>query len=69
MEHLAYPDESAEYREARNALLEEEIALRAHIEAVAVRRRALPPGRAVPEDYVFERLGPNGMPEKVRSPA
>ena len=63
---LGYPNESAGYREARNALLAEEIALRRHIEAVAAQRRALPPGGVVPEDYVFERIGDNGMPEKVR---
>jgi predicted dithiol-disulfide oxidoreductase (DUF899 family) len=66
MEHLSYPNESAEYREARNALLEAEIALRAQVEAVAAQRRALPPGGKLPEDYVFEHLGENGMPEKVR---
>ncbi|MEO6026593.1 MAG: DUF899 family protein [Candidatus Binatia bacterium] len=48
-----YPNDSAEYREARTALLVEEIELRRHIERVAVQRRALPPGGAVPEDYVF----------------
>ena len=56
MEHLSYPNESAEYRKARNALLQAEIALRAQIEAVAVQRRQLPPGGAVPQDYVFERI-------------
>ena len=65
MTHLAYPDESTAYRQARNALLAEEIALRRHIEAVAAQRRALPPGGAVREDYVFERIGANGMPETV----
>ena len=49
MEHLRFPNESAEYRAARNALLEEEIALRAQIEAVAAKRRALPHGGEVPE--------------------
>jgi predicted dithiol-disulfide oxidoreductase (DUF899 family) len=63
MTHLSYPNESAEYRRARNALLAEEIALRRQMEAVAERRRALPPGGEVPEDYVFERIGGNGMPE------
>ena len=29
MQHLRYPNESNEYRAARNALLDEEIALRA----------------------------------------
>lgn len=65
MTHLTYPNESAEYREARNALLAEEMALRKHIEAVAAQRRALPPGGEVPEDYLFERISENGMPEKV----
>ena len=36
MPHLSYPNESATYRDARNKLLDAEIALRAQIEAVAV---------------------------------
>jgi predicted dithiol-disulfide oxidoreductase (DUF899 family) len=64
MEHRRYPNESAEYRGARNALLDEEIALRKHIEAVAAKRRYLPLGGKVPEDYVFERI--DRMPEKVK---
>lgn len=66
MPHLAFPNESTEYRTARNALLDAEIALRAQIEAVAQQRRQLPPGGEVPEDYVFERIGTNLMPEKVK---
>ncbi len=66
MPHLAYPNESAAYREARAKLLEAEIALRAQIEAVAAQRRALPSGGEVLEDYVFERIGANRMPEPVR---
>ncbi len=66
MEHLRYPNESSEYRAARNALLRDEIALRAHIEAVAAKRRALPLGGELAEDYVFERIGKNAAPEKVR---
>ena len=66
MEHLRYPNESTEYRAARNALLNEEIALRAQIEAVAAKRRALPLGGKVPEDYLFERIVKNEMPEKVK---
>jgi predicted dithiol-disulfide oxidoreductase (DUF899 family) len=49
-----YPNDSAEYRKARTALLAEEIELRRHIERVAEQRRALPPGGEVPEDYLFE---------------
>lgn len=65
MEHLSYPNESAAYREARNALLDAEIALRAQAETVAAQRRALPPGGEIPEDYVFERLGSNLLPERI----
>jgi predicted dithiol-disulfide oxidoreductase (DUF899 family) len=63
--HLTYPNESAEYRKARNALLAEEMALRKHIEAVAAQRRALPPDGEAPEDYLLERISENGMPEKI----
>jgi predicted dithiol-disulfide oxidoreductase (DUF899 family) len=48
-----FPDESAEYRTARNALLAEEIELRRHIERVAAERRALPPGGKVSHDFQF----------------
>jgi len=48
-----FPNESADYRRARNALLAEEIELRRHIERVAAQRRALPPGGEVPRDYAF----------------
>jgi len=48
------PNESAEYRAARTALLAEEIELRRHIERVAAQRRALPPGGPVVGDYRFE---------------
>jgi predicted dithiol-disulfide oxidoreductase (DUF899 family) len=48
-----YPNESAEYRVARNALLAEEIELRRHIERVAAQRRALPPGGQLVKDFEF----------------
>src|SRR2546422_11546979 len=48
-----FPNESAAYRRARQALLIEEIELRRHIERVAEMRRALPPGGEVKKDYVF----------------
>jgi predicted dithiol-disulfide oxidoreductase (DUF899 family) len=57
--HFRFPNESEAYRAARDALLDEEIALRRQIERVAAQRRALPLGGRVPEDYVFEgELGP-----------
>jgi predicted dithiol-disulfide oxidoreductase (DUF899 family) len=50
---VRYPNESAEYRRARTALLAEEIELRRHLERVAELRRALPPGGEVNKDYPF----------------
>jgi predicted dithiol-disulfide oxidoreductase (DUF899 family) len=41
---VRFPNESAEYRRARTALLAEEIELRRQLERVAEQRRALPPG-------------------------
>ena len=54
MQHLRFPNESTAYREARNALLAEEMELRRQVERVAAHRRALPKGGEVKEDYVFE---------------
>src|SRR6476660_57339 len=51
---VRFPNESAEYRRAREALLAEEIELRRHIERVAEQRRSLPPGGEVKKDYAFE---------------
>jgi predicted dithiol-disulfide oxidoreductase (DUF899 family) len=48
------PNESTQYRKARNTLLAEEIELRRHIERVAEMRRALPPGGEVKKDYRFK---------------
>jgi predicted dithiol-disulfide oxidoreductase (DUF899 family) len=48
-----FPNESAAYRAARNALLIEEIELRRQMENVAVQRRALPPGGEIPQDFEF----------------
>ena len=50
---VRFPNESSEYRLARDALLAEEIELRRHIERVAEQRRTLPPGGVVPNDYRF----------------
>ena len=50
---VRFPNESAEYRAARDKLLAEEIELRRHIERVAEQRRALPPGGVVSKPYRF----------------
>jgi len=51
---VRFPNESDEYRQARDALLAEEIELRRHIERVAEQRRQLPRGGEVMKDYRFE---------------
>src|SRR5204862_6746482 len=63
---VTFPGESGEYRAARERLLEREIELRRAMEAVAAARRELPPGGAVPQDYVFEGAGTDGAPTAVR---
>jgi predicted dithiol-disulfide oxidoreductase (DUF899 family) len=57
LDPVHFPNESANYRAARTALLAEEIELRRHIERVAAQRRALPPGGLVVGDYRFEGEG------------
>jgi len=51
---VRFPGESDEYRDARNELLAAEAELRRQIESVALRRRQLPPGGAVSQNYVFD---------------
>jgi predicted dithiol-disulfide oxidoreductase (DUF899 family) len=63
---VTFPNESDEYRSARNALLDQEIALRRQMEAVAAQRRALPSGGKIPEDYEFEGLGADGKPTRIK---
>lgn len=60
MHDIRFPGESESYREARDRLLQAEIALRRQIEEVAAMRRSLPPGGLVKEDYVFEDNSPSG---------
>jgi predicted dithiol-disulfide oxidoreductase (DUF899 family) len=63
---ITFPGESTEYRTARDRLLAQEVELRRRMEAVAASRRELPPGGAVPEDYLFQGAGANGNATEVR---
>ena len=63
---IRFPGESAEYRAARDRLLEQEIELGRAMEAVAVARRGLPPGGMVPDDYAFQGQGMDGDSVDVR---
>jgi predicted dithiol-disulfide oxidoreductase (DUF899 family) len=51
-----WPNESAKYRDERNALLEKEAQLRQLSEDVAAMRRALPPGGELQQNYKFVRV-------------
>ena len=51
---MKFPNESKDYRRARNRLLRAELALRDKVEQVAALRRKLPSGGVVTEDYVFD---------------
>jgi predicted dithiol-disulfide oxidoreductase (DUF899 family) len=50
MGSIRFPNESPEYRAARDALTQAETELTRRIEAVAAQRRQLPPGGEVRED-------------------
>lgn len=70
MTSIRFPNESDEYRAARDALTQAETELTRQVEAVAALRRQLPPGGTVPEDYVFtersDEGGGDGPARKVR---
>jgi predicted dithiol-disulfide oxidoreductase (DUF899 family) len=62
-----FPGESAEYRQARDELLEGEVGVRRELERLAEQRRALPLGGAVPTDYIFEDWDPqSGGSREIR---
>ena len=54
MSELRYPNESRAYRDARDGLLKDEQALVAAVKALAAKRRTLPPGGELKQDYVFQ---------------
>jgi hypothetical protein len=56
---IMFPGESAEYRPARDRLLEQEIELRRAMEAVAAAGGGCRPA-VVPQDYAFQGQGPDG---------
>lgn len=54
MSDLRYPNENETYRTARDLLLQEEKELVEKVKAVAEKRRQLPPGGKLKEDYTFQ---------------
>jgi predicted dithiol-disulfide oxidoreductase (DUF899 family) len=67
MGELRYPSESKEYRAAREALLKDEQELVARVKAVAEKRRKLPLGGQLKQDYVLQWAndGKIGKPVKL----
>ncbi len=64
---VRFPGEPDAYRRAREDLLDAELELRKHTEAVAEQRRRLPLGGAVPCDYEFREWSTRtGSPRGVR---
>jgi predicted dithiol-disulfide oxidoreductase (DUF899 family) len=66
MSELRYPNESPEYREAREALLQEEQALVDKAKSVAAQRKALPLGGKLKEDYVLQWANEGKVGSQVR---
>jgi predicted dithiol-disulfide oxidoreductase (DUF899 family) len=66
MSEFRYPNESREYREARDSLLKEEQALVDKFKSVAERRRSLPLGGQLKEDYVFRWANDGKVGDEVK---
>src|SRR5688572_2891921 len=66
MTERRYPNESEQYRAAREALLKDEQELIEKTKALAAKRRTLPAGGKLKEDYVFQWAGSNKLGERVK---
>jgi len=66
MSELRYPNESPDYRKARDELLEEEKALVEKVKSVAEKRRKLPLGGQLKEDYTFQWANDGKVGQEVR---
>ena len=66
MSELRYPNETRAYRDARDELLKAEQELVDKVKAVAAKRRTLPAGGELKEDYVFQRASDGHVGERVQ---
>ena len=66
MSEPRYPNESSEYRAARDALLMDEQELVNKVKSLAARRRQLPLGGQLKEDYVFQWANDGKVGKKVK---
>jgi len=61
-----YPNESKAYRAARESLLKDEQELVDKVKSVAAKRRQLPPGGQLKEDYVFQWANDGKLGKSVK---
>jgi predicted dithiol-disulfide oxidoreductase (DUF899 family) len=66
MSEPKYPNESKEYRRARDSLLKDEQELVDKVKAVAAKRRKLPLGGQLKEDYVFQWANDGKVGKRVK---
>jgi len=66
MSELRYPNETREYREARDRLLKDEQELVDKVKALAAKRRQLPRGGQLKQDYVFQWANDGKLGESVK---
>src|SRR3954464_6256948 len=66
MSEPRYPNETQEYRNARDVLLEDEQALIDKVKAVAAKRRTLPRGGQLKEDYVLQWASDGKVGQRVK---
>jgi predicted dithiol-disulfide oxidoreductase (DUF899 family) len=66
MSEPRYPNESREYRAARDSLLKDEQELVDKVKSVAAQRRKLPAGGQLKEDYVFQWANDGKVGKPVR---
>jgi len=66
MGELRYPNETQAYRDAREELFKDEQELVAKVKSVAAKRRLLPPGGELKEDYVFQWANDGKVGQRVK---
>ena len=66
MSELRYPNESKEYRDARDSLLKDEQELIDKVKSVAEKRRNLPRGGRLKEDYTFQWANDGKVGQSVK---
>jgi len=66
MSKQQYPNESEEYRDARDLLLKDEQELITKVKSLAEKRRNLPQGGQLKEDYVFQWANDGNVGESVK---